>query len=83
MINSNQPAKISYRKLNGDIKSESIITAVFPMSEYSGNSTNSDQNYPTLSAILINLDADTLHKNIASTSPIKFQVLLSLIVMAM
>jgi two-component system response regulator YesN len=63
------PAKISYRKLNGDIKSESIITAVFPMSEYSGNSTNPDQNYPTLSAILINLDADTLHKNIASTSP--------------
>lgn len=63
------PENISYRKLNGDIKIESIITAVFPMSEYSGDSSNSDQSYPALSAILINLDADTLRKNIASTSP--------------
>lgn len=63
------PVKISYKKLNGDIRTDRIITAVFPMSEFSGDNTASDKDYPSISAILVNLDADTLQKNIASTSP--------------
>lgn len=62
------PSRISYQKVNGEIKKENILTIIFSPIEYADEEkTAGKTEFPSNSAILINLHADMIQGSIASS----------------
>ncbi len=62
------PTQVSYKKSNGDIKSENIISLVISDSGYfNEKSVSNNSKAPSVGAVLINLNADAILGSIVST----------------
>lgn len=61
------PSEISYKKVNRDIRSENIISAVVSDSGYYNEKATAEHpDFPLTGAVIINLDADAIQGSIAS-----------------
>lgn len=63
------PSKISFKRANGYIAENNVITVIFSERAYYNEKSNQDvSELPMTSAILVNFNADSIQESIASTS---------------